>query len=84
MARGHDGRPKRPRHINLGDDQYQALELISARSLGRPTISSLIREALDDFVRRQSERSPEIAAELQSVRERGDKVVPIRSVKGGQ
>lgn len=79
--RRRDGRQKRARHINLSDDQYQALELISARSLGCPTVSSLIRVALDDFVRCQLEKNPEIAAELQSARERNSKVVPIRSVK---
>jgi hypothetical protein len=82
MAPRGDRRPKRARHVNLTDDQYEALELISARSLGRPTISSLIREALDEFLRRQLEKDPSIAAELVASRQRGDKkIVPIRPVR---
>jgi hypothetical protein len=81
LAPPGDRRPKRARHINLSDDQYAALELISARLLGRPTISSLIRAAIDDFVRRQVEADPSIEAELQAARVGSENVVPIRPAK---
>jgi len=81
MAGRTDGRPKRARHINLSDDQYESLSLISARALGRPTLSSLIRVAIDAFVQAQIDKDPSIAAELLSVKSRGEKVVPIRTVK---
>jgi len=84
MARRGDGRPKRSRHVVVSDDQYQALEFISARSLGGPSVSSLIREAIDEFVQRQLEKNPTIAEDLERARKRSDKVVPIRSVKGDE
>ena len=46
-----------------------------------PSISSLIRDATDEFIRCELAQRPEVAAKLQSAKERGEKVVPIRSVK---
>jgi hypothetical protein len=82
MAPRGDGRPKRPRHVNLSDDQYEALNVISAHALGHPTLSSLIREAVDRFVREQMERDSSIAAAVQGARKRRENIVPIRTVKG--
>jgi hypothetical protein len=81
MANKREGRPKTARHVNLTNDQFQALEILSACLLGRPSISSLIREAIDQLIRRELAQRPEIAEELQNTRERSDKVVPIRPIK---
>lgn len=78
-----DGRPKTSRHLNVCDEQYEALELLSSRTLGQPSVSSLLRHALDDFIRKQADIDPALAEELLKLRaEKGPNVVPIRAAKG--
>lgn len=83
MPRRTDGRPKTARRIVLTDDQYRSLELIAARALGTPSISSLIRAALDDFIRRQASADTDLAADLERER-RSNRVVRLRPVKGDE
>jgi len=45
-----DGKPKRPRSIVLNDEQVETLEAISAVSVGKPSTSALVRDAVDSFI----------------------------------
>src|SRR5271169_1534543 len=46
-----DGRPKRARNIVLEDQQYEILELHAEQNpLGRVTISSMVRKAVQEFI----------------------------------
>lgn len=84
MAISGDGRRKTPRHLVVADEQYETLQLISARTPGRPSVSGLVRHAIDEFVLAVLKKDPELAAELQNARERSERVVPLRPVKSDE
>jgi hypothetical protein len=49
-----DGKPKRPCNVVLEEEQRELLELLSeANQIGRPTVSSIVRQAISEFLERQ-------------------------------
>jgi hypothetical protein len=89
LSMRRDRRPKQAKNVVLGKEQYALLELISSQSLGEPSVSSLIRTAVDEFIASQARARPELGVEIERVRSLADQaknVVPLRSLpdeKGG-
>jgi hypothetical protein len=80
MSRG-DGKPKSKRHLNIGDDQYEILlALAKASEDGTPSISSIVRKAIQDYIDRRFERSPALRDQIAKQMGAGKLV----SIKGGR
>ena len=54
--------------------------LIATAPLGRPTLVSIIRQAVDDFIRRELSK-PEVKARVERTLKDRRKVVNLRDVK---
>ena len=73
-----DGKPKKARHLNIEDAQYETLNALAKLSEeGSPTVSSMVRRAIQDYLDRRFEKDPSLhqkVIDLLGTR----KLVPIR------
>ena len=79
--RPRDGKPKKARHLNIEDAQYETLEALSKISEdGSPTVSSMVRRAIQNYLDQRFERDPSLRQKV--IDQLGTrKLVPI---KGGR
>jgi len=75
------GAPTKRKEFRLEARQVEYLEaLIATAPLGRPTLVSIIRQAVDDFIRRELSK-PEVKARVERTLKDRRKVVNLRDVK---
>jgi hypothetical protein len=74
-----DGKPKRARHLNIAEEQYETLVTLADLSEdGAPSISSMIRRAIEEYIERRLEKVPGLREKVEARLNRG-KLVPIRA-----
>lgn len=72
-----DGKPKRPTNIVLDEEQLVMLQILADLSpFGRPSVSSMVRKAVQDFLNKHSEENAEYRRRVEMRARRGN-LVPI-------
>jgi hypothetical protein len=76
-----DGKPNRPTNIVLDQDQLAMLQILAELSpFGRPSVSSMVRKALQDFLNKHSEENAEFRRRVETHARRGN-LVPIEGAR---
>ncbi len=78
-----DGKPKRARNLNIGEDQYEVLKaLVSLSQDGTPTVSSVVRKAIQEYIDRRLEKDPSLGEQIATLRRR--RLIPIRGGRSSE
>lgn len=76
-----DGKPKRATNIVLDEDQLGLLQILADLSpFGRPSLSSMVRKALQDFLNKHLEENDEFRRRVDMRARRGN-LVPIAGAR---